>query len=258
MIVRPKLVDGKVLSACLSIQKGDPGERGLQGEQGIPGSIGPQGIQGPAGTVGTIIGSYSTLAALQAAIPTGKPGEFYYVAPDLYVWDSVNSVWKNVGAIAGPQGVQGLQGIPGAAGKDAFVPRFWQFTMNAASAGSATADGVLPFDTLSYSTGEDDVKLNTANKLITIKPGRYMCIVSFMTSGATGSAPTVTALRRKVGDSAFTRIPMLNISGNAGPVTLSFVVNYTDTYEVGIGCNNGTITWNTNTPQARLMITRVA
>jgi hypothetical protein len=158
-----------------------------------------------------------------------------------------------VGAATAAQGAKADTAL-----QTAFTPRFWQFTMNATTAGSATQDGVLPFDTLSYSTGEDDVKLNTANKLITIKPGRYMCTASFMTSGATGTAPTVTALRRKVGDSAFTRIPMLNISGNAGPVTVSFVVNYADTYEVGIGCNNGTITWNTNTPQARLLIMRVA
>jgi ribosomal protein L12E/L44/L45/RPP1/RPP2 len=157
-----------------------------------------------------------------------------------------------VGAATAAQGAKADTAL-----QSVFTPRFWQFTMNAATAGSMTQDATLPFDTLSYSTGESDVALNS-NKLITIKPGRYMCIVSFMTSGATGAAPTVTALRRKAGDTVFTRIPMLNISGNAGPVTVSFVVNYTDTYEVGIGCNNGTITWNTNTPQARLMIMRVA
>jgi hypothetical protein len=82
----------------------------------MPGSTGPQGVQGLAGTVGTIIGTYQSLEALQTAVPTGKPGEFYYISPDLYIWDSVNNQWKNIGPIAGPQGVQGLQGVAGPQG----------------------------------------------------------------------------------------------------------------------------------------------
>jgi hypothetical protein len=56
------------------------------------------------------------LEALQTAVPVGKPGEFYYINPDLYIWDSVNNQWKNIGPIAGPQGVTGPQGIPGPKG----------------------------------------------------------------------------------------------------------------------------------------------
>jgi len=50
------------------------------------------------------------------AHPTGNPGDAYYIAPDLYVWDAVNNQWMNVGTIAGPQGIQGEQGIPGEQG----------------------------------------------------------------------------------------------------------------------------------------------
>lgn len=98
---------------------GPTGAQGVQGDQGIPGSIGPsgpQGVQGDAGTVGTIIGSYDTLADLEAAVPTGTPGDFYYVAPDLYIWNTATNSWTSVGPIAGPQGIQGFQGIPGAPG----------------------------------------------------------------------------------------------------------------------------------------------
>jgi hypothetical protein len=262
---------GTGLQEALQIKQ-TPGPEGPQGVQGI------QGIQGPAGTVGTIIGSYPTLADLQAAVPIGKPGEFYYVAPDLYVWDSVNSVWKSIGIIAGPQGVpgiqgvQGLQGIPGtqggkgdkgdtgAAGKDAFKPKLWQFSMNATTAGSVTDTALLPFDTLVYSSpvGDTDVALNASSKIITIQPGTYQCSVSIMTSGATGSTPTITTLRRKVGTSAWTKTKMLNVGQNASVISIPFFVNYTEAYEVGVGCDGGVLTWTVNTPQARLMIMRVA
>ena len=102
---------------------GPAGPQGIQGIQGIPGAqgdignIGPQGIQGIAGTVGTIIGSYPTLADLEAALTGGgSPGDFYYINPDLYVWDGIKNTWTNVGQIAGPQGIQGIQGTSGAQG----------------------------------------------------------------------------------------------------------------------------------------------
>ncbi len=80
---------------------------------GPQGPAGPQGIQGEAGTVGTIKGSYATLAELQAAHPTGAAGDFYYINPNLWVWDSDSSAWVNIGQIAGPQGIQGVQGEKG-------------------------------------------------------------------------------------------------------------------------------------------------
>ncbi|MCL2619894.1 MAG: collagen-like protein [Defluviitaleaceae bacterium] len=83
---------------------------GPQGLQGL------QGPQGPAGTVGTIVGTFPDLAALESAVPVGNPGEFYYVSPDLYVWDTVSGSWVDIGPIQGPQGLAGPQGIQGAVG----------------------------------------------------------------------------------------------------------------------------------------------
>ena len=92
---------------------GSQGVQGLQGLQGLMGPSGPQGIQGEVGTVGTINGAYDTIAELEAAVPTGTSGEFYYVDPDLYIWNAATNSWVSVGPIAGPQGIQGLQGIQG-------------------------------------------------------------------------------------------------------------------------------------------------
>lgn len=97
-------------------KQGEPGPQGTQGIQGELGPQGSQGIQGVAGTVGTIKGSYDTLTELEMAHPVGAPGDFYYIAPDLYVWDVDNNEWVDVGQIAGPQGIQGVQGIQGAQG----------------------------------------------------------------------------------------------------------------------------------------------
>ena len=95
---------------------GSTGAMGPAGPQGIEGPQGIQGIQGVAGTVGTIVGSYPTLADLQSAHPIGTPGEFYYINPDLYVWDTVSNSWIDIGTIAGPQGITGPQGVTGVQG----------------------------------------------------------------------------------------------------------------------------------------------
>ena len=68
------------------------------------------GINGTAGADGTsitILGSYDSLAELQAAHPTGSEGDGYIVDGDLYVWSVDDSDWKNVGQIQGPQGDAG-------------------------------------------------------------------------------------------------------------------------------------------------------
>lgn len=69
---------------------------------------GVYGERGQDGTSVTILGSYDTLAELQAAHPTGSLGDAYMVGGDLYVWNG--SAWENVGQIQGPQGPQGIQG----------------------------------------------------------------------------------------------------------------------------------------------------
>ena len=70
--------------------------------------VGTNGTDGADGTSVTILGSYNTLADLQAAHPTGSLGDSYIVAGDLYVWSG--SAWTNVGQIQGPAGADGADG----------------------------------------------------------------------------------------------------------------------------------------------------
>ena len=76
---------------------------------------GTYGEKGADGTSVTILGSYNTLAELQAAHPTGDLGDAYMVAGDLYVWNG--SAWEDVGQIQGPQGETGPQGPQGPQGE---------------------------------------------------------------------------------------------------------------------------------------------
>lgn len=72
------------------------------------------GTRGSDGTSVTILGSYDTVAELEAAHPTGNLGDAYIVQGDLYVWNG--SAWENVGSIQGPEGPQGPQGPAGPTG----------------------------------------------------------------------------------------------------------------------------------------------
>lgn len=64
-----------------------------------------KGENGKDGTSVTILGSYDTLAQLQAAHPTGSAGDSYMVGEDLYVWSATASAWVDVGQIRGDNGV---------------------------------------------------------------------------------------------------------------------------------------------------------
>lgn len=74
------------------------GFRGVQGEAGA---------KGDAGAGLALHGTYATLAALQAAHPTGAVGDAYAVGGDLYVWDADTAAWANAGAFRGPAGDPG-------------------------------------------------------------------------------------------------------------------------------------------------------
>jgi len=76
-------------------------------------AVGPTGPSGQTGETGqglSIKGSYSTLLALQTAIPTGATGDGYLVGSDLYIWAS--TTWQNAGPILGPTGPTGPSGGP--------------------------------------------------------------------------------------------------------------------------------------------------
>ena len=79
--------------------------------------MGPQGLKGDDGADGrsfTILAIYPTLAALQTAKPAGAAGEAYAVGTAdnnyVYIWDTVQNEWTNIGQIQGPVGPQGPAG----------------------------------------------------------------------------------------------------------------------------------------------------
>lgn len=69
-----------------------------------------------------ILGYYDTAEDLAAGVSAPEAGDAYGVGTaepfDIYVWDAVNSMWVNNGAIQGPQGETGPQGPQGEPGTD--------------------------------------------------------------------------------------------------------------------------------------------
>ena len=94
----------------------------FDGPAGPEGKTGPAGPKGEKGDSYTVKGLYATLAALQAAHPTGSAGDAWFVgtAEDnvVYQWDVDQAKWVNVGALKGPQGETGATGAAGADGAD--------------------------------------------------------------------------------------------------------------------------------------------
>ena len=79
--------------------------------------------QGPAGADGasyTVLGLYATLAALEAAHPTGSKGDAWFVGTaesnTVYQWDVDQGKWVNAGALKGPAGQDGITPNIGANG----------------------------------------------------------------------------------------------------------------------------------------------
>lgn len=116
-------------AAQLAALKGEKGDKGAQGEQGPAGPKGETGAQGPTGPKGdtgapgdsyTVKGLYATLAALQAAHPTGSAGDAWFVGTadsnTVYQWDMDKAAWVNVGALKGPKGDTGPAGAKGDTG----------------------------------------------------------------------------------------------------------------------------------------------
>ena len=68
---------------------------------------GLNGTDGVDGTGVTILGSYDTASALQAAHPVGNPGDAYIIGGRLYVWATDDAKWEDVGQIQGPAGKDG-------------------------------------------------------------------------------------------------------------------------------------------------------
>lgn len=82
--------------------------------------VGPTGLRGPTGPQGAvtqILGQYVSLAALQAARPTGNIGDAYLLdSGALYIWTQSTLSWTNSGVIIGPTGPIGPIGPTGPQG----------------------------------------------------------------------------------------------------------------------------------------------
>lgn len=86
--------------------KGDKGDIGNKGDKGDKGDTGDKGETGATGRDGNSFvakGLYATLAALQAAHPTGSAGEAWVVGSSdsntVYLWDTQTQAWVNIGAL---------------------------------------------------------------------------------------------------------------------------------------------------------------
>ena len=94
------------------------------GNKGDKGNTGDTGPKGDPGNSYVVKGLYATLAALQAAHPTGSEGDAWFVGTSdsnvVYQWDVDKAAWVNAGALKGPKGDTGPQGATGADGKSAY------------------------------------------------------------------------------------------------------------------------------------------
>ena len=72
------------------------------------GSTGPQGPKGDTGKGLTILGTYATIEALRAAVPSAQQGDVYNVgaaAPyEIYMWDNAAGGFVNQGRLQGANG----------------------------------------------------------------------------------------------------------------------------------------------------------
>lgn len=94
------------------------------GNKGDKGDTGDTGPKGDPGNSYVVKGLYATIAALQAAHPTGSEGDAWFVGTSdsnvVYQWDVDKAAWVNAGALKGPKGDKGDKGNTGEAGKSAY------------------------------------------------------------------------------------------------------------------------------------------
>lgn len=83
---------------------------------GIHNLIGPTGPKGDTGTGLNIHGSYNSEEDLKKEHPTGNDGDCYIINGMLYIWDTNNNLWNNIGNIKGPTGPKGDKGDTGPTG----------------------------------------------------------------------------------------------------------------------------------------------
>lgn len=130
----------------------------------------PKGDQGDPGTGLTLLGTYATLADLQAAHPTGQRGNAYFVGDDttgyVYLWDPDTTAWVNIGELKGPKGNTGA------------TPSLSIGTVQTGSPSAVTITGTTDYPVLNFTLEQGD-KGDTGNA--------GTIAVGSVTSGATAS-----------------------------------------------------------------------
>lgn len=106
------------LSELLGNILGPQGERGPAGAKGDTGAQGERGPKGDTGAGLTLLGEYDSIGDLQTAHPTGKSGDAYLIAGDIWYWSDELKQWKKAGPLQGPQGPEGPRGLQGIQGPE--------------------------------------------------------------------------------------------------------------------------------------------
>ena len=133
--------------------QGPQGVAGPEGPQGPIGPAGPQGIQGETGAGLEILDRYATLADLQAAHPTGNPGDAYMVGDHLYIWSVSTGAWIDAGTLSSPSPSVTVPLMDGEAAIGSLTTY-------------AKGDHVHPSDTSRASKEEMDALIKTSQALI--------------------------------------------------------------------------------------------
>lgn len=232
--------------------EGPAGPAGPQGVAGPTGPIGPAGPQGPQGIQGEtgeglqILDTYATLAELEAAHPTGSPGDAYMVGTDLYIWSEGSSEWRDAGTLSSPIPSSALPLMDGtaAAGSQNLYSRGDHRHPTDTSRASQDEfdellkDGVSLTDqqfTLRTSPSEvstvaklDSIKGNTIAWNQLVENGNFTS-----TSGWTGARGTITASENKLtftatNNGAYLTKPMIVPSGHKMLFTMTITSSLTN------------------------------
>ena len=104
---------------------GPTGATGLQGGTGATGELGATGATGYQGTTGAtgpqgislvLIGSTDTVTTATVGIGEVGQGWINTTDGDVYFWNTLTTLWENIGPIVGPQGGPGPLGATGMSG----------------------------------------------------------------------------------------------------------------------------------------------
>ncbi len=92
---------------------GQVGATGLQGATGATGYQGTTGATGPQGISLVLVGSTDTVTTSTVGIGEVGQGWINTTNGDVYFWNTLTTLWENIGPIVGPQGGPGPNGATG-------------------------------------------------------------------------------------------------------------------------------------------------